>query len=129
MAYGAMFLQEPADSGGRRERYSKKNRARGGRSGVTESCASLRTKMDNMSIVRRWGIRIEKYWRGFFCFFSKEQGWEIEIENYWSCSYHRIPLTFPFTLLQLNQTAPICHYLIIRTLISLINLYRSLRTL
>ena len=42
------------------------------------------TKIGNMTIVRRRGIRLENYWRGVF--FPKKQEWERGIGNYWSCS-------------------------------------------
>ena len=44
----------------------------GSRSGVTEVCVFLHTKVDNMLIVRRWGVRLGNYWRGGFLFFSKK---------------------------------------------------------
>jgi hypothetical protein len=59
-----------AKKGGRRG-GDEKSPARS-RSGVTEECVSLRTKMGNMPIVKRWGIRIGNYWRGFFSFFPKK---------------------------------------------------------
>ena len=52
----------------------------GGGSGVTEACAYLHTRMGNMSIVKRWRIRMRNYWRVFFFFFQKnkngEERWE-----------------------------------------------------
>ena len=48
----------------------------GSRSGVTEVCVFLRTKVDNMLIVRRWGVRLGHYWRGFFYFFQKNKDGE-----------------------------------------------------
>ena len=49
----------------------------GSRSGVTEVCVFLRTKVDNMLIVRRWGVRLGHYWRGvFFIFFQKNKDGE-----------------------------------------------------
>ena len=44
----------------------------GSRSGVTEVCVFLRTKVDNMLIVRRWGVRLGNYWRGVFLFFFQK---------------------------------------------------------
>jgi len=40
--------------------------------GVTMWCLFLSTKMGNMPIVRRWGIKIVNYLRGFFFFFQKK---------------------------------------------------------
>jgi hypothetical protein len=42
--------------------------------------------MGNMSIIKRWTIRMRNYWRVFFFFFSKKQEWGREMGNYWSCS-------------------------------------------
>ena len=40
--------------------------------GVTMWCLFLSTKMENMPIVRRWGIKIVNYLRGFFSFSKKK---------------------------------------------------------
>ena len=45
---------------------------RGREIGSPEACVFLRTKMSNMTIVRRWEVRIGHYWRGFFLFFLKK---------------------------------------------------------
>ena len=54
--------------------------ALGGGSGVMEVCTYLRTRMGNMSIIKRWRIRMRNYWRVFFFFFKKnmngEERWE-----------------------------------------------------
>jgi len=53
-------------------RGGEKNRPPENGSGVTESCVSLRIKMGNISIVRRWRIMIGNHWRMFFFLFPNK---------------------------------------------------------
>ena len=48
-------------TGSAKESGAEEKSATGCRSGVREKCVSLRTKMGNMPIVRRWKIRIGYY--------------------------------------------------------------------
>ena len=60
----------------------------GGGSGTTEACAYLRTRMGNMSIIKRWRIRMRNYWSVFFFFFKKTRmgkrdGKLLELLKWW----------------------------------------------
>jgi len=49
----------------------------------SEGLRIFSAKEDNLSIVRRWRIKMENHWRQFFWLFSRKQRWRREIENYW----------------------------------------------
>ena len=53
-----------------KEDDAAKKITREGRWGATEACVFLHKREFNLPIVRRWGIRMENYWRVIFLLFS-----------------------------------------------------------